>query len=404
MNNQPLNHSKRSHERIRPLGWLRGRLRGMFFRLLARAVITDDGKTILVNGLRGLLRSDFSDLQKESLLGPAPYPGIGQPNLATRPARRDDVVFITARFRSGSTLLWNLFRHIPGCTAYYEPFNERRWFDPARRGTHTDSTHRGVEKYWQEYDGLEILKEYYREEWIDQSLFMDESSWNPAMKRYVELLIGHAPSRPVLQFNRIDFRLPWFRRHFPRARFVHLYRHPRDQWCSALLRHETFPKENGFTEFGSHDHFYLRNWARDLRYRFPFLEERDCVHPYRMHYYLWKLSYLFGRRYAHESICFEDLVLRPEDILFPFLNKLGIHDFDPGRLKGLLVRPDLEKWRTYASEAWFQEHEGACETVLAEYFGVLATPQTSMHGMNSEGAKNGGLRQWVPAGMDNGPA
>src|SRR5262245_55459716 len=40
-------------------------------------------------------------------------------------------LFITGRFRSGSTLLWQLFRALPGVTCYYEPFNERRWFDPA---------------------------------------------------------------------------------------------------------------------------------------------------------------------------------------------------------------------------------------------------------------------------------
>ena len=38
-------------------------------------------------------------------------------------------IIITGRFRSGSTLLWNIFRDLPECTAYYEPFNERRWFD-----------------------------------------------------------------------------------------------------------------------------------------------------------------------------------------------------------------------------------------------------------------------------------
>ena len=27
-------------------------------------------------------------------------------------------VFLTGRFRSGSTMLWNLFRHIPGVTCY----------------------------------------------------------------------------------------------------------------------------------------------------------------------------------------------------------------------------------------------------------------------------------------------
>ena len=57
-------------------------------------------------------------------------PGSRAPGRRAEPRRRPPI-FITARFRTGSTLLWNIFRHIEGCTAYYEPFNERRWFDAA---------------------------------------------------------------------------------------------------------------------------------------------------------------------------------------------------------------------------------------------------------------------------------
>ncbi|MGH9959423.1 MAG: hypothetical protein ACREBC_20240 [Pyrinomonadaceae bacterium] len=33
---------------------------------------------------------------------------------------RSAIIFITGRFRSGSTLLWNLFRNVEAVTAYYE--------------------------------------------------------------------------------------------------------------------------------------------------------------------------------------------------------------------------------------------------------------------------------------------
>ena len=86
---------------------------------------------------------------------------------------------------------------------------------------------------------------------------MDEDFWDPDLKRYVEILIERAPGRPVLQFNRIDFRLPWFRRHFPDAKIVHLYRHPRDQWCSALMDVKCFPRHGRVEDFAAHDKFYL---------------------------------------------------------------------------------------------------------------------------------------------------
>ena len=108
-----------------------------------------------------------------------PYAGLMKNNLNSRISRRDDAIFITARFRSGSTLLWNLFRHVDGMTAYYEPFNERRWFDPASRGDRIDTTHRHVDDYWREYEGFEDLGQYYRLEWISKDLLMDGEMWDP---------------------------------------------------------------------------------------------------------------------------------------------------------------------------------------------------------------------------------
>lgn len=106
---------------------------------------------------------------------------------------------ITARFRSGSTPLWNLFRHVEGCTAYYEPLNERRWFEAGHRGKRVDPAHRGVEDYWREYDGLADLATVYRESWVRRHLYMDASFWDPHLQAYVGRLIEHAHGRPLLQ-------------------------------------------------------------------------------------------------------------------------------------------------------------------------------------------------------------
>src|SRR5262249_13175393 len=153
---------------------------------------------------------------------------------------------------------------------------------PSRRGTRMDATHRKVEDYWKEYDGLEACGEHFRDSWNDHDLLMGPNFWEPHLKRYVELLVENARGRPVLQFNRIDFRLPWFRTHFPHPKLVHLYRHPRDQWCSCFLGGDMFPRDGAVSAFGPYDHFYLLNWARDLRYHFPFLDERTASHPYQL--------------------------------------------------------------------------------------------------------------------------
>src|SRR5262249_19597233 len=114
------------HERVALLGRVRRYFRSAFFGLLRQVAQTDDAKRIQVERIENLLprrprlrRQDFPDVEGQ------PYPDLGQVQPTSAALSWDDVVLITARFRSGSTLLWNLFRATGTCTAYYEPFNER---------------------------------------------------------------------------------------------------------------------------------------------------------------------------------------------------------------------------------------------------------------------------------------
>jgi hypothetical protein len=214
---------------------------------------------------------------------------------------------------------------------------------------------------------------------------MGPDFWEPDLKRYIEVMIEKARGCPILKFNRIDFRLPWIQKHFPNARLIHLYRHPRDQWCSTLQDNANRPmvesteqlynpdfylsKDGTFEQFAEHDNYYLRIWARDLRHHFPFLDETRLRHPYQMFYYLWKLSYLFGRKYCRYSIKYENLISYPEPQLEQLMDAAGIRNFDLQKLRTLLVKPGLGKWQRYADETWFQNHEEYCESVLADFLG-----------------------------------
>jgi hypothetical protein len=334
--------------------------------LMERLLSTDEGRSVVSESLSGTLAwrpplaAGLRDL-------PQPY---GDLDHACAPrARVRAPIIITARFRTGSTLLWNLFRHLPGMTAYYEPFNQRRWFDASGRRGPIDPTHRHVDDYSAEYTSLNELGRYFQNDWAERRLLMGADAWDPAMRRYVELLIERAPGRPVLQFNQIDFRLPWFRRNFPNAALVHLYRHPRDQWCSSLVHPTRFPKEAPLADFVKFDEFYLLAWAQDLKPHFPFLDERVLTHPYELFYFLWKLSYLFGVQYADYSLAFEELVQDPRRALERLLRELGV-ETRPGdltRITDLVDPPPAARWRAYADDEWFREHERRCEAVLMDF-------------------------------------
>lgn len=214
--------------------WLRSRLRASVLTLFERSLKTEEAKDIMASSLQGLLKSPPRDLAPSDLVASFYDAELSGSQPVSRKEQGEGCIFLTARFRSGSTLLWNVLRHVEGMWAYYEPFNRRPWLEPDR-AKERDPSHLHVSGgYWDEYQGLEDLRQHYREDWTRYRLYMDASAWDEDMLTYLRSLIARAQGRPFLQFNRLDFRLPWVKHWFPFARIVHLCRHPRDQWLSTL--------------------------------------------------------------------------------------------------------------------------------------------------------------------------
>ena len=278
-------------------------------------------------------------------------------------------IFITARFRSGSTFLWNLLRNISSTTAYYEPLNENRWYMAASAAAGVDDTHIGVEDYRQEYAGMEALDRHFREEWSFRELYMDHTYYDPALFHYLTYLVEHAEGHPVLQFNRMDFRLPWLRANFPAAKIIHLYRHPRETWMSILSKAGSDIPLVG--EWG-HEYyknlFYTYEWANDLKRVFSFLEHDASRHPYEIHYHLWRLSFNFGVYYSDYSLSYEELVEKFPMQLSKVLNIVGIEDADFGKMLKMNKGKAKYRWHEYASTDWFEEIEQRCEREQRAFF------------------------------------
>lgn len=278
-------------------------------------------------------------------------------------------IFITARFRSGSTYLWTLLHHLGRFTVYYEPLHERRWFEDGARDVPLDASHIGMASYHTNYEGLEPLATLYDERWTYRRLYMDAGATDRKLRAYIQTLIDYPDRQPVLQFNRVDFRLPWLRRNFPQARIFHLYRSPREQWMSSL-RGEDLPPDLRLADFEPFDYFFLLPWCRDLRRVFDALRGCAHAHPYHAFYLLWRLSYLMGRQYADVSVAYEQLAQAPVAVLQQAFTSLDIdrQGISWDLLDGLTEYRAEPRWPAFASAAWFEEIE---EQVEDEVFRML---------------------------------
>ena len=270
-------------------------------------------------------------------------------------------------------------------TAYYEPFNERRWFDRKSRGAGIDPTHINVDAYWLEYEGMDELAGYFDDDWKFRHLYMNAASFNPSMRKYLEMMIEGASGRPVLQFNEVDFRLAWLRACFPGARIVHICRNPREQWRSTMRGTSHDFASLRISQFEALDGYYLLRWGRDLAHYFPFLALDGSAHPYKLFYQLWRLSCFFGALHADHVVTLEELVARPADVVKALFANLGVEDYDIDKVISIVSVGESRGLRSDGEESLMHRLESEVIEELDWLFGnqqvARRSPQAATQGI-----------------------
>ena len=272
-------------------------------------------------------------------------------------------IFITARFRTGSTMLWNLFRQLPEATTFYEPLHEEL-LAFIREDIPPQPEHFHVKSYFNEYAWLDEALKQHDAGFGYQNLYLETGDNHPALKDYLSGLLNtvNETQTPVLKFNRLDFRLRWTKENFPQAKILHLYRSPRAQWHSSLVG---LPPESG-ADLNA-DPYRITTWSRDLCGVFPFLASSYLKNPYQRFYYLWKLSYLAGTRQADWSISYEEILANPDVMIPRILDFAGLDSHNNRENALAVIEPAPQRrWTQTQPDAWFEAQEQQCEELLNE--------------------------------------
>jgi hypothetical protein len=291
------------------------------------------------------------------------------------------LIFVLGRFRSGSTLVWNLLRNVPGYTAYYEPFHPHLLHQIGSSSI-AESHSRITGPYWEEYASLRDIGQYYEQRFAFRQLSMEKDARDEPMRRYLDYLIESAAGTAVaLQLNRGDFRIRWLKNEYPAASFLHVHRDARQSWISS--RRHLEPED--FDRPTHPDAYELFQWVLALSDVFPFLiEEGVPESSYSWFYYLWRLSFLSLSRNCEFSIDYDEDLKEGGAGLLAKLTGAGLAGDDPSALARFIDRAGVHDTSVFRPTKGYGPIEETCEQRLKQLglvqdFGELSLQDIRKH-------------------------
>ncbi len=207
-------------------------------------------------------------------------------------------IFITGRFRSGTSFLWQLFDQLEDYCAWYEPLHPQLL--TAIHYVKPKEDHVGVKDYWSAYRQHPEFAKNYSSDFATQKLYLESKHDYHELESYIKHLILLSGSKtPVLQFNRVDLRLGWLRAKFPQARIIHIERNPLQLYYSQRKHID----EDSRHQEDYWDAYELMPWCHGLYQEFPFLlDGAPDQHAFYRFYALYQLSKWNAAKYANQSI------------------------------------------------------------------------------------------------------
>ncbi|CAD5912183.1 TPR repeat-containing thioredoxin TTL2 [Planktothrix rubescens] len=308
-----------------------------------------------------------------------------------------DFIFITARYRTGSTYLYSLFSSLHDVLAFYEPLNPDLiyWLDQDASSTKESKilqNHTFNGNYFEEYKLLDrkTLIKNYSENFANSRMTMLSVENFNQLKNYMQFLLSSQVGLnklKVLQFNRIDFRLSWFKFNFPNALIINLRRKSRDVYASYIGVYERLNKktyEPLKTDLGNF--FYLDDYIEFLGNISIPRFNKDELNNYEKIYLVNQLSNLWANKFADLVINYESLVDDPIETLSKIVSYIPNFELN---FKENIIEPKKDRvnvGQDYHSEDWFKQCEERCDRLIAEIlsFGKIYNNQDGEYAISQK--------------------
>lgn len=245
------------------------------------------------------------------------------------------IIFISGRFRSGTSMLWNIFNHLPQYCAYYEPLHPNliqhiHYVFPKQ-------DHLGIDDYWHNYRQLPDLADHYSKNFGQSRLYLEKHDNYPELKHYIQYLINSATDKiPVLQFNRVDLRLSWLKNNFPQATIIHINRSVYPLWISARKHLQTESEKHDESHVDAYD---LLQWSADLASHFPMLQHQHNRSSYFRHYFIEKLAQQMAKAHADLSVNLENNFIHSHSGIQILAKKFNWDQVQTDSIKSLIQVP-----------------------------------------------------------------
>ncbi|MDY6937933.1 MAG: sulfotransferase [Cyanobacteriota bacterium] len=294
-------------------------------------------------------------------------------------------IFITARYRTGSTYLYSLFSSLANTATFYEPLNYHLVdnLDKDEQQTQQDKSqfaHTLKEGYLADYQSLDRnnLIKYFRREFNLTNIVMSATEQNDELKEYIHFLLSTYPQKlKVLQFNRIDFRLPWFKINFPQTFIVNLRRNPRDIYASfvGMFLRKTSEKPQVNLEEGVEtmiDYVGLNEELDALSTVFALQSITDRLNSYQKVYLLNQLSNRWADSFADLVVEYESLIEDPMAAIDEILSYLPTWELSFDREFIEAKKNRINVWQEYHADSWFKNNEIVCNELIEQLFSKSA--------------------------------